>query len=85
MVLRAIFIVTAFTGISVELHNERVKNFLVKVGFGRLYSSIGMAFSALPVMISSLPTSKEIIKHPGRSLLKPLVMADQWLKIFESK
>ena len=83
MVIRAIFIVTAFTGISVELRNEKVRNFLFNIGFGRFYQSVGMAFGALPMMISLLPNSKEIIRHPLQSLLKPLVMADQWLEVFK--
>jgi hypothetical protein len=85
MIIRAIFIVTAFTGISVELHNEKVRNFLFNVGFGRFYQSVGMAFGALPMMISLLPGSKEIIRHPLQSLLKPLVMADQWLEMFKKE
>jgi hypothetical protein len=85
MVLRALFIVVAFTAISVELHNEKVRHFLFNVGFGRFYQSVGMAFSALPLMISLLPTSKEIIRHPLPSLLKPLAMADQWLEMFRNE
>ncbi len=85
MVLRALFIVMAFTAISVELLNEKVRNFLFNVGFGRFYQSVGMAFSALPLMISVLPSSKEIIRHPLRSLLKPLAMADQWLEMFRKE
>jgi hypothetical protein len=85
MVIRALFIVVAFSAISVELKNEKVRSFLVKVGFGKYYQSIGLAFSALPIMISLLPTSKEIIAHPVRSMLLPLTMADQWLELFKEK
>ncbi len=85
MVIRALFIVVAFSAISVELKNEKVRNFLVRVGFGKYYQSIGLAFSALPLMISLLPTSKEIIAHPVRSMLLPLTMADQWLELFKEK
>ncbi len=85
MVLRALFVVVAFTAISVELLNEKVRNFLFNVGFGRFYQSVGMAFSALPLMISLLPTSREIIRHPVQSLLKPLAMADRWLEMFKEE
>ena len=85
MMIRALFIVVAFSAISVELKNEKVKNFLMGVGFGKYYQSIGLAFSALPAMISLLPTSKEIIAHPLRSMLLPLAMADQWLELFKGK
>lgn len=82
MVVRAIFVVTAFTSISVELHNERVRGFLHNIGFGQFYQAVGMAFGSLPIMISLLPTSREIFRHPLQSLLKPLVMSDQWLELF---
>ncbi|MBC8320561.1 MAG: hypothetical protein H8E34_07555 [Bacteroidetes bacterium] len=85
MVIRALFIVVAFSSISVELKNEKVRNFLMKVGFGKYYQSIGLAFSALPTMISLLPKSKQIIAHPVRSLLLPLTMANQWLELFKEK
>jgi len=84
MMLRALFIVVAFSGLSVELRNEKVREFLFKFGFGRFYKSMALAFGALPIMIAMLPTSGEIIKAPFKSMIKPLVMADKWLKEFES-
>jgi hypothetical protein len=85
MLIRALFVVVAFSALSVELRNEKVRNYLFQVGFGQFYQSIGLAFSALPMMISLLPTSKEIIKSPTNSMLKPLVMAEKWLKVFEER
>ena len=85
MLIRALFIVVAFSAISVELMNEHVRHFLIRIGFGQFYKSLGMAFGALPIMISLLPKTKEIIRTPIQSLLKPLVMADQWLEIFKKE
>jgi hypothetical protein len=85
MLIRALFVVVAFSAISVELRNEKVRNYLFQVGFGQFYQSIGLAFSALPMMISLLPTSKEIIKSPMLSMLKPLIMAEKWLEMFEKR
>lgn len=84
MMIRALFIVVAFSGLSVELRNEKVRAFLFKLGFGRFYKSMALAFGALPIMIAMLPSSAEIIKAPFKSMIKPLVMADKWLKEFES-
>jgi len=84
MMVRALFIVVAFSALSVELRNERVKKFLNNVGFGQFYQAIGLAFSSLPIMISMLPKSGEIIKSPAKSLLKPLIVADKWLEVFKS-
>ncbi|MBE0650887.1 MAG: hypothetical protein IH595_08590, partial [Bacteroidales bacterium] len=85
MMIRAVFVMVAFSAISVELHNKHVQQFLTRIGLGRFYSSLELAFSALPVMISLLPSSKEILKTPARSLLKPLVMANQWLILFKKE
>ena len=62
-----------------------VGSFLYSIGFGRFYKGIGLAFGSLPVMIGLLPSSKEIFHSPVQSLLKPLVMANQWLEIFRKE
>lgn len=85
MMIRAIFIVIAFTGLSVELKSEKVKSFLTKIGMGRFYESMRLAFGALPQMIALLPSMSEIIKKPVDSFLKPLVYADSWLEMFKNK
>lgn len=85
MMVRAIFVMVAFSAISVELNNKHVQQFLTKIGLGKFYSSLGLAFSALPVMISLLPSSKEIFRSPAHSLLKPLAMANQWLILFKKE
>jgi hypothetical protein len=85
MMIRALFIVVAFSALSVELRNQKVKDFLFGIGFGQFYQAVGLAFSALPIMISSLPGSKEIIKNPLKSFVMPLVMADSWLLLFEKQ
>lgn len=85
MMVRALFIVVAFSAMSVELRNEKVKEFLFNVGFGQFYQALGLAFGSLPIMISMLPKSGEIIKSPAKSLLKPLILADNWLLVFENK
>jgi len=83
--IRAMFIITAFTALSVELRNRKVKSFLEKAGVGKFYESIQMALGALPQMIALLPTAKEIIKSPGKSMLKPLIYANSWLESFKEK
>ncbi len=85
MMIRAVFVMVAFSAISVELNNKHVQQFLTKMGLGKFYNSLGLAFSALPVMISLLPSSKEILRAPAHSLLKPLAMANQWLILFKKE
>ena len=85
MIGRAIFIIIAFSAISVELRNEKVRNYIFHVGIGKFYKAVGTAFTALPMMVSFLPGSKEIIRHPIQSLLKPLIMADEWLEVLKKE
>ncbi len=85
MAMRALFIVVAFTALSVELRNSKVRNILYNAGLGKFYRAVSMAFGALPLMIGLLPTSKEIIRSPVKSLLRPLVMADRWVEIFTNE
>jgi nucleoside-triphosphatase THEP1 len=55
MNFRAVLIIIGFTAISVELKNPLIKSILYRKGFSSLYQSLGLAFSALPGIISSLP------------------------------
>ena len=55
MNFRAILIIIGFLAISVELKNPVIKSILYRRGFASLYQSLGLAFSALPGIISSLP------------------------------
>jgi hypothetical protein len=85
MAMRALFIVVAFTSLSVELRNRKVRNILYNAGLGKFYRAVSMAFGALPLMIGMLPTSKEIIRSPLKSFLRPLVMADKWVEVFTNE
>lgn len=55
MIFRAILIIMGFSAISVELKNPVIKSILYRKGFASLYQSLGLAFSALPGIISSFP------------------------------
>jgi xanthosine utilization system XapX-like protein len=83
MMVRAMFVITAFTAFSVELRNDKVRTFLFNTGFGKFYDAMRLAFGALPQMIALLPTAKEIIHKPVKSMLKPMIYADSWLEMFK--
>jgi nucleoside-triphosphatase THEP1 len=51
---RAIIVIVGFAGISAELKNPVIKSILYDRGFGSLYQSLNLAFSALPFIISNL-------------------------------
>jgi len=83
MNIRAIFVVIAFSSLSIEIRNPVVKTFLFKKGFKKLYISVGLSFSSLPIMIRSIPRPKEIIKNPLRALAGMIVYAEKWLETYE--
>jgi hypothetical protein len=84
MTLRAIFVVIAFSSFSVELRNPGIREMLFKRGFDQIYSSLGLAFSALPVMIEAMPKPKFLFRHPIISFTSMMNHAREWLIIFET-
>jgi nucleoside-triphosphatase THEP1 len=55
MNFRAVLVILGFSAISIELKNPVIKSLLYRRGFSSLYQSLGLAFSALPGILSSLP------------------------------
>jgi nucleoside-triphosphatase THEP1 len=55
MNFRAVVILVGFSAISVELRNPIIKSLLYRRGFASLYQSLGLAFSAMPEILSSAP------------------------------
>jgi len=84
---RAVIIITGFAGISVELRNPIIKSVLYDKGFGSLYQSLNLAFSALPFIISNLSkqgsTSSSGITR--KSLNGLFFQADSLLNAFEKE
>ncbi len=58
MVFRALLIISAFSGISIELKNPVIKNILYQRGLKNLYQSLEMAFSALPGLMVAFSAKK---------------------------
>ncbi len=83
MIFRAILIIIGFAAISIELKNPLIKSLLSNKGFANVYSSMGLAFSALPGIIASLPKSKENLKQSNFSFSIVLKQAETLLRQFE--
>ncbi|MCD4745881.1 MAG: hypothetical protein K8R58_06240 [Bacteroidales bacterium] len=83
MNIRAIFIVIAFSSLSVELRSPIIKAFLFKNGFKKIYLSLGLAFNALPVMMLAIPGPKDFIKKPFKSVANLILYSEEWLEVFE--
>jgi len=67
MSLRAVFIVIAFTAISVELRNPAIQQKMNSNFAKSLYESLSIAFGVLPRVIKALPKSTEFFTHPFRT------------------
>ena len=76
MTLRAVVVVLGFSAISVELRNPLIKTVLNKKGFSNLYNALGMAFSALPAIISDITKPKQILKKPFKTIVDIILFTD---------
>ena len=83
MNIRAVFVVIAFSSFGVELRNPVIRDFLFSKGFDKIYSALGLSFSALSVMIEAMPKPKVFLRHPVKSFSNMMVHAREWLVVFE--
>jgi nucleoside-triphosphatase THEP1 len=77
MFFRAIFVVSIFTAITVELRNPIIVNFLFKRRMKNFSLALDAAFGALPFIIDSLQQEKTFFRHPIDSLSRILAHADE--------
>ncbi len=76
MTLRAIVIVLGFSSISVELRNPIIRTLLNKNGFSQLYNALGLAFSALPAIMSDVTKPKQMFKKPFKTIVDIILYTD---------
>jgi len=85
MSFRALFIVLVFTAISIELRNPRIKQLLYAHHLGSLHASLSLAFSALPIIIKSLPPVKLLFKQPIDVFANLIASNVQWYTLFNNR
>jgi len=85
MSLRAVLIVSAFSGLSVEIRNPRVTRYLLEIGFGRAYAALSLAFNSLPAMLDRSATLSTFLKRPVYSFSRMLLEADMWLECYQTQ
>lgn len=85
MSLRALLVISGFTGISSELRSPLVRAFLFRRGLRQVYSSVSLAFQALPSMLEDAVRPRELICRPFTAVAKMLAGAGKWEKAFEEK
>jgi hypothetical protein len=85
MCLRAILIVSAFSGLSVEIRNPRIIRFLIGRGFGNAYAAISLAFQSLPALLDRSSQLKTMLRHPARTISSLLQEAQQRYLQYEER
>ena len=83
MVLRAVFMLTAFTVVSIELRNPVIIDWFLERGLKQLPGAMEVAFDALPTMAAHLGDQKSVFRHPVRTLSGLLIAAKERLKDLE--
>ena len=84
MSLRAVLIVSAFSGLSVEIRNPRVTKYLLGIGFGRAYAALSLAFNSLPVMLERSATLSSFLRRPFQAFSNMLMEAEMWLQCYKT-
>ena len=84
MSLRAVLIVSAFSGLSVEIRNPRITRRLLGLGFGRAYAALSLAFNSLPAMLDRSASLGAFLKKPLRSFSNMLLEAELWLQCYQT-
>ena len=84
MIWRATIIIIGFAAISVEMKNPLIKTVLYNKGLANLYQALSLSFSALPSIISQLPSAKELFRNHRVSFGNLFRIAESMLPVFES-
>jgi hypothetical protein len=85
MAFRAMLVISAFTGVSVELRSPLVRAFLYKRGLKQVYGAVSLAFQALPAMLENAVRPRDLLRRPLTSVAMMLASAGKWEKTFEKR
>jgi hypothetical protein len=85
MSLRAVLIVSAFSGLSVEIRNPQVTKYLLRKGFGKAYAALSLAFNSLPAMLDRSANLSSFLRRPFHSFSSMLVDAELWLRCYQTQ
>jgi nucleoside-triphosphatase THEP1 len=76
MTLRAMFVAACFAAIDVELAHSGLRAWLGHHGAGALLGATEAAFATLPEVIASVPSARELVRHPGAAAASMLPRLD---------
>lgn len=83
MSLRAVLIVSAFSGLSVEIRNPRVTRYLLGIGFGNAYAALSLSFNSLPAMLDRSANLSTFLRKPFYAFSKMIPEAELWLQCYQ--
>jgi len=84
MSLRAVLIVSSFSGLSVEIRNPRVTTYLLSMGFGQAYAALSLAFNSLPAMLERSASLGSFLRRPFHAFSNILSEAEMWLECYQA-
>ncbi len=84
MSLRAVLIVSAFSGLSVEIRNPRVTRYLLGIGFGNAYAALSLSFNSLPAMLDRSANLSTFLRKPFYAFSKMILEAELWLQCYQT-
>lgn len=84
MSLRAVIIVSAFSGLSVEIRNPRITRYLLGIGFGNAYAALSLSFNSLPAMLDRAASISSFLKKPLHAFSKMIIEAELWLECYQT-
>ena len=84
MCLRAILIVSTFSGLSVEIRNPRITRWLLGLGLENAYSALSLAFNSLPVMLDRSTGLTAFLRKPVGSFTMLIYEAELWLRSYQT-
>jgi hypothetical protein len=83
MILRAIIIIFGFSGLSIEIRNPVVRNFLNRKGFINVYRSLTIAFTILPALMSAYNDSRKNHRKNKRNIESLIAISVNHYKYLE--
>ncbi len=84
MSLRAILIVSSFSGLSMEIRNPRITEWLLGLGLGNAYAAVSLAFNSLPIMLDRSYNLKSFLRKPLDSFTMVIYEAELWLQSYQA-
>lgn len=80
MSLNAIFVALCFAALGTELAHPSLRRWLERLGGGQVHKAVQAAFATLPAVVAALPTGRDFLRSPVRTLGGLLSGTEQWLQ-----